>query len=220
MSIASFLKSLPIDLGQANVRGTTKGKQIALKYIDPGQGKTALDIGCREGVQSEWLKARGYKVTSIDIEKVYQYAQIVDANKDLPCEDGSYDLIWCSEVLEHLDDPRHFRAEIDRLLEQLLAHSHEHLNLATEEVHWGHVGELDDWLACLRRGGKRAGVVPNRVWGGALPALPPGPTAAPTSTWRSSKIPEKGARMVVLASRSSRASRAAADCSAPNLASR
>ena len=31
------------------------------------------------------------------------------------------------------------KAEIDRLLEQLLAHSHEHLNLAPEQVHWGHV---------------------------------------------------------------------------------
>ena len=51
------------------------------------------------------------------------------------------------------------KAEIDRLLEQLLAHSHEHLNLAPEEVHWGHVGELDDWLACLRRVAKQAGVL-------------------------------------------------------------
>ena len=51
------------------------------------------------------------------------------------------------------------KAEIDRLLEQLLAHSHEHLNLAPEEVHWGHVGELDDWLACLRRVAKLAGIL-------------------------------------------------------------
>lgn len=52
------------------------------------------------------------------------------------------------------------KAEIDRLLEQLLAHSHEHLNLAPEDVHWGHVGELDDWLACLRRIAKLAGILP------------------------------------------------------------
>jgi len=52
------------------------------------------------------------------------------------------------------------KAEIDRLLEQLLAHSHEHLKLVPEEVHWGHVGELDDWLACLRPVAKLAGVLP------------------------------------------------------------
>lgn len=50
------------------------------------------------------------------------------------------------------------KAEIDRLLEQLLEHSHEHLNLAPEELHWGHVGELDDWLACLRRVARLAGL--------------------------------------------------------------
>jgi hypothetical protein len=51
------------------------------------------------------------------------------------------------------------KAAIDRLLEQLLAYSHEHLNLAPEEVHWGHVGDLDDWLACLRRVAKLAGIL-------------------------------------------------------------
>jgi hypothetical protein len=51
------------------------------------------------------------------------------------------------------------KAEIDHLLAQLLAHSHEHLNLAPEDVHWGHVGELDDWLVCLRRVAKLAGIL-------------------------------------------------------------
>jgi hypothetical protein len=27
-------------------------------------------------------------------------------------------------------------------------------------VHWGHVGELDDWLGCLRRIAKLAGIIP------------------------------------------------------------
>jgi hypothetical protein len=52
------------------------------------------------------------------------------------------------------------KSEIDRLLEYLQAYSHDHLNLAPEEVHWGHVGELDDWLACLRRIAKLAGILP------------------------------------------------------------
>jgi hypothetical protein len=51
------------------------------------------------------------------------------------------------------------KAEVDRLLRALLTHSDEHLNLAPEEVHWGHVGELDDWLACLRRVAKLAGIL-------------------------------------------------------------
>jgi hypothetical protein len=51
------------------------------------------------------------------------------------------------------------KAAIDRLLEQLLAYSHDHLNLAPEEVHWGQMGDLDDWLACLRRVAKLAGIL-------------------------------------------------------------
>lgn len=116
MSFVDTLKKLPIDLGQANLRGTTKGKLIALEHVADGPGKQALDIGCREGMQSEWLKSKGYTVTSIDVEKIYPEALIVDANQDLPFEDSSFDLIWCSEVIEHLEDPFHFRSEVDRLL--------------------------------------------------------------------------------------------------------
>lgn len=116
MSLTSFLKSLPIDLGQGDLRSTTKGKLIALSHIADGKHHAALDIGCREGIQSEWLKSKGYQVTSIDVEKVYEHALVVDANKDLPFEDSSFDLIWCSEVIEHLNDPTHFRAEAMRLL--------------------------------------------------------------------------------------------------------
>jgi hypothetical protein len=51
------------------------------------------------------------------------------------------------------------KAAIDRLLAQLLARSHEHLNLAPEKVHWGHVGELDEWLARLRRVVQQSGMI-------------------------------------------------------------
>jgi len=116
MGLIEVLKKLPVDLGQANLRGTTKGKLIALENVPDGDGCRALDVGCREGLQSEWLKTKGYEVTSIDIERVYPEALVVDANERLPFDDASYDLIWCSEVIEHLRDPEHFRNEAFRLL--------------------------------------------------------------------------------------------------------
>ena len=106
MSILNYLKKIPIDFGQANLRFTTKGKLIALNLIDNGEGKKALDVGCREGYQSEFLKKKGYSVTSIDIEKKYKLCKIVDVNKKLPFKDGTFDLIWCSEVIEHLESPK------------------------------------------------------------------------------------------------------------------
>ncbi len=107
---------LPLDFGQGHKRATTKGKLIALSLIRQGNGATALDVGCREGIQSEWLKAKGYKVTSIDVEKQYRYCQIVDVNRQLPFPDNSFDMIWCSEVIEHLDDPKFSASEFNRVL--------------------------------------------------------------------------------------------------------
>jgi len=38
------------------------------------------------------------------------------------------------------------KARIDTLLRDLQAWSHEHFGVALEAVHWGHMGELDEWL--------------------------------------------------------------------------
>jgi SAM-dependent methyltransferase len=40
----------------------------------------------------------------------------MDANHRLHFPDDSFDLIWCSEVIEHLDDPAFFRDEALRVL--------------------------------------------------------------------------------------------------------
>ncbi len=115
-----LLKKIPIDLGQANanthLRTTTKGKLIALSLVPAGANKTALDVGCREGHQTKWLENMGYQVTSIDREKIYNNCQIVDIEHGLPFTDNSFDLIWCSEVIEHLLDPSKTTKEFERVL--------------------------------------------------------------------------------------------------------
>jgi SAM-dependent methyltransferase len=116
MSLLARLKRLPIDLGQGDLRSTTKGKLIALDLVPEAVGQSALDVGCREGIQSEWLERRGYKVTSIDIERRYSRCQVVDVNHGLPFPDASFDLIWCSEVIEHLESPEAFVRECNRTI--------------------------------------------------------------------------------------------------------
>ena len=123
MGLISFLKKMPIDLGQGNIntnlRTKTYGKVIAESLVPPvkiEEIKKALDVGCREGFQSEWLEKKGYDVTSIDVEKKFEKCIIMDANKELIFKDNSFDLIWCSEVIEHLDNPIKAIEEFKRLL--------------------------------------------------------------------------------------------------------
>lgn len=131
MKLIESLKKIPIDLGQGNLRRTTKGKLIALSYVNINinktksskksnktetKNRTALDVGCREGIQSKWLERKGYKVTSIDVEKVYEKCKVVNIENGLPFPNESFDLIWCSEVIEHLYKPKEVISEFRRVL--------------------------------------------------------------------------------------------------------
>ncbi|HKJ30563.1 MAG TPA: hypothetical protein VKA34_01995 [Balneolales bacterium] len=64
------MKKLPIDLGQGNLRFTTKGKLIALSFVKNGHGKTALDVGCREGVRKMFRKPTSYQSFFNGIEEM------------------------------------------------------------------------------------------------------------------------------------------------------
>lgn len=113
--IQSFLKKYPIiDLGQENPNSASR--QMSVSFIKTCRGLSALDAGCRRGSQTKILKEKGYKVTSIDIVKLFHEAQVVDLNKPLPFPDNSFDLIYCSEVLEHLADPFFTVKEFNRVL--------------------------------------------------------------------------------------------------------
>ncbi|RYZ09126.1 MAG: class I SAM-dependent methyltransferase [Myxococcales bacterium] len=114
-SVLALLRKIPLDLGQRDVAGKTKGKEIALGLVPPGEGKKALDVGARAGVQTAWLRSRGYEVTPVDYEPVTDECLRVDANRRLPFDDASFDLVWCSEVIEHLQDPAFSLGELRRV---------------------------------------------------------------------------------------------------------
>jgi 2-polyprenyl-6-hydroxyphenyl methylase/3-demethylubiquinone-9 3-methyltransferase len=82
-------------------------------------GKTVLDVGCGGGLLSEAMAARGATVTGIDLsEKALGVARLhllesgrsVDyrhiSAEDLAAQQaGSYDVVTCMELLEHVPNP-------------------------------------------------------------------------------------------------------------------
>ncbi len=113
-TVVDALSKLPIDLGQGSFKHTTKAKEIAFAAVPKdGSGKKALDVGCGDGYWSEKMIGLGYATTSVDEERTYpnvdsdhRYERMlpVDLNKALPYEDNSFDVVWCSEVIEHLTE--------------------------------------------------------------------------------------------------------------------
>lgn len=116
MNIVSLLKKLPIDVGQAEKKHDSAGKRIAFSFVPDGHGKSALDIGCRDGYWSERLKEKGYAVSALDLEPMYVGALTHDVEDGLPYPDKSFDLIWCTEVIEHLRNPETLLREVERVV--------------------------------------------------------------------------------------------------------
>ena len=83
------------------------------------RGKTVLDVGCGGGILSEAMAARGAQVTGIDLaDKAIRVAQLhllesgreveyltVSAEELASSRAGSYDVVTCMELLEHVPDP-------------------------------------------------------------------------------------------------------------------
>jgi len=95
---------------------------LRANYIDarsPVAGKRVLDVGCGGGILSEALAQRGASVTGIDMGEAplavaqlhllesglaidYRHASAEQLAGESP---GSFDIVTCMEVLEHVPDP-------------------------------------------------------------------------------------------------------------------
>src|SRR5688572_24463415 len=83
------------------------------------QGKAVLDVGCGGGILSEAMAARGARVTGIDLaDKAIRVAKLhllesgreveymtVSAEDLAATRPGTYDVVTCMELLEHVPDP-------------------------------------------------------------------------------------------------------------------
>lgn len=108
------------------------GLQMAPKVAELGydifktlpKGKV-LDIGCGDGANAIKLKKMGFNVEGCDISKnavkkaSYKgiFAVQVDVNSNkLPFKSSSYDIVWLTDVIEHVFWPEYLISEIFRIL--------------------------------------------------------------------------------------------------------
>lgn len=101
----------------------------ALRALGDIAGKTVIDIGAGDGAFSSLIARKGANVTVVDnqdagltiAKKMFAErglkAEFVKGEADsVPLPDGCADAVMCSELIEHLDDPRAFLREAKRLL--------------------------------------------------------------------------------------------------------
>jgi len=114
-----------------NVRGRNVATWLAKTTDIPAPPGRFLDIGCAYGGLLHAFSTQGYDVCGIEVD-----AKVADLGRanlralggrcDITVgdflhrcsleSDGTFDLITCSDVIEHVDDPRECLAKIYRLL--------------------------------------------------------------------------------------------------------
>jgi len=89
-------------------------------------GDRALDLGCGAGQFTTLLADTGAQAVGADVaEAALARARAVDPRLDLrlvpvdgplPLEDNAFDLVWSSEVIEHVADTARWLSEVRRVL--------------------------------------------------------------------------------------------------------
>ncbi|KKN67109.1 hypothetical protein LCGC14_0464560 [marine sediment metagenome] len=128
-------KVLNLDFGQLGWKSYSH--QLAMHQLvssaipetDPEHIPIAVDIGCGSAQQSQALSKKGYEVTQVDgvdptfknadghtIAKYFKSNFIkADITKELPFENDKFDIVWCSDVIEHLNDYKFTLKEMERI---------------------------------------------------------------------------------------------------------
>jgi len=106
---------------------------LRLDYIDREvrlTGKRVLDVGCGGGILAEAMAERGASVTGIDMaERALKVAQLhlletgravdyrlIEVEQLAAEQPGTFDVVTCMELLEHVPDPRSTVSACMRLL--------------------------------------------------------------------------------------------------------
>ena len=104
-----------------------------------GEGYRVLDVGCGPKPYYPFFAERASAYVGVDVVE-NPAAELRGSVEALPVEDGSFDLVLCTQVLEHCDDPAQAVRELRRVTSpggRVLASTH--------GVQWYHPSPVDYW---------------------------------------------------------------------------
>lgn len=89
-------------------------------------GERALDLGCGQGDFTAELVAAGAEAVGVDVAQAAMERarrshpdldfRLTPIGGPLPFDDGAFDLVWASEVIEHVADTARCLSEVRRVL--------------------------------------------------------------------------------------------------------
>lgn len=99
-------------------------KQFACSLVPSHKKLRILDVGCGTGVNASHLAEMGHEIVGIDLSPVaiegYQSngftGLVCDVTQGTPFSPNRFDLIFASDIIEHLDDPTAMLSESYRVL--------------------------------------------------------------------------------------------------------
>ena len=99
-------------------------REFLLSAISPGD--RALDLGCGAGDFTAVIAQAGARSLGVDVAEAALVRarsrhpglefRLVPIGGPLPFEDGSFDLLWSSEVIEHIADTAGWLSEVRRVM--------------------------------------------------------------------------------------------------------
>jgi SAM-dependent methyltransferase len=101
-------------------------RRRSLLLAEARPGERVLDLGCGAGrfvaaLRDAGADPVGVELAAAALERARRVApgadlRLVEADGSLPLDHASADLVWCSEVLEHVADTAHLLLEVRRVL--------------------------------------------------------------------------------------------------------